>query len=266
MNRLMRYQGVVVGGFMANLAYPLSFFMTLITNLVYIIVLYFLWKAVYSGTLTLHDMTFHQTFIYVALGGSIIVLFRTGTDSQISWRILNGHISLDLAKPLDFQLMILAAEIGVLLMRGMVITLPSILAILVFAQGNMLLGINIAFFLLSLIGAFLLSFAIDFTVGLSAFYTESLWGISVSKEVLISFLAGGLIPLSFFPEEIRQVLYILPFQAIYNIPLQIATNASLFMSDYIRMIAVQAFWAILFAIGSRLVFARVIKRLTINGG
>jgi hypothetical protein len=32
------------------------------------------------------------------------------------------------------------------------------------------------------------------------------------------------------------------------------------------MLAVQAIWAILFVAGSRLVFARVIKRLTINGG
>jgi ABC-2 type transport system permease protein len=266
MNSLKRYQGIVLGSFMTNLAYPVSFFMTLITNLIYIVVLYFLWKAVYSGTLTLHGMTFHQTFIYVALGGTIIVLFQTWTDHHISWRILNGVISLDLAKPLDFQLMILASEIGMLLMRGVAITLPSILAILAFVQGDMLVGINIPFFLMSLVGAFLLIFAIDFTVGLTAFYTEALWGISASKEVLINFLAGGLLPLAFFPEGARQVLSVLPFQAIYSIPLQIATNASLSVNDYVKMIAVQAFWAVVFVAGSRLIFARVIKRLTINGG
>lgn len=266
MNGLNRYQGVVRGGFMGNLAYPLSFFMMFITNLIYISVLYFLWKAVYSGRPTLHEMTFHQAFIYVALAGSIVILFRTGADYHISWRVLNGYISLDLAKPIDFQLMILANETGMLFMRAAAITLPSILAILVFVQGDVLLGVNIPFFLLSLIGAFVLSFAIDFTVGLAAFYTEALWGISASKDVLISFLAGGLLPLSFFPEGARQILSVLPFQAIYSVPLQIATNASLSVDDYIKMIAVQVFWAVVFVAGSRLIFARVIKRLTINGG
>lgn len=266
MSILKCYRGIVIGRFMTNLAYPLGFFLTFIGNLVYIIVLYFLWKAIYGDTPTLHGMTFRQTFVYLTLAGSIVILFKTGADWSIARDILSGSIILDLTKPLDFQSMALAHEIGALLFNGLVITIPSMLVVLVFVGGDVLIGINIPFFLASLIGAFLLSFSIDFIVGLLAFYTESLWGISVAKEVLISFLAGALIPLPFFPQEIQRLLYLLPFQAIYSTPLQIATNATLATADYLGMIGIQVFWAILFIIGSRVIYSRVIKVLTVNGG
>jgi ABC-2 type transport system permease protein len=251
---------------MTNLAYPVGFFFTFLGNLIYIAILYFLWKAVYGTAETLHGMTFNQTFVFLTLAGSIIILFKTNADWIISARILSGGIVIDLTKPLDFQLQSLAHQFGTVLFNGLVITIPSMLVVMLLVPGEIPIGLNIPVFLVSLLGAYVLSFMLDFIVGLLAFYTESLWGVNATKEVLTSFLAGALIPLAFFPASLQQILQKLPFQAIYNVPLQIATNAALTPLDYLQMLGVQVFWIIVFALGSRLFYRHVIARLTINGG
>jgi ABC-2 type transport system permease protein len=263
---LTRYWFLVIGQFMTNLAYPVGFFFTFLGNLIYIAILYFLWKAVYGTSETLHGMTFNQIFVFLTLAGSIIILFQTNADRIISWRILSGGIVIDLTKPLDFQLKVLAEEFGTVLFNGLVITIPSMIVVLLLVPSEIPVGLNVPFFLVSLLGAYALSFMLDFIVGLLAFYTESLWGISATKDVLTSFLAGALVPLAFFPESMQQILRMLPFQAIYNVPLQIATNAALTPADYTQMLGVQLFWVILFVLGSRLFYRYVIARLTINGG
>lgn len=266
MRTLRRYWSLTIGQFMTNLAYPVGFFFTFLGNLIYIAILYFLWKAVYGDTEILHGMTFNQTFVFLTLAGSIIILFQTNADRIISWRILSGGIVIDLTKPLDFQLKALAEEFGTVLFNGLVITIPSMIVVLLMVPSEIPVGLNIPFFLVSLLGAYALSFMLDFMIGLLAFYTESLWGISATKDVLTSFLAGALVPLAFFPESMQQILRVLPFQAIYNVPLQFATNAALTPTDYVRMLGTQIFWIIAFALGSRLFYRHVIARLTINGG
>jgi ABC-2 type transport system permease protein len=266
MTTLRGYRRLVIGQFMTNLAYPVGFFFTFIGNLIYIAILYFLWKAVYGTSDVLHGLTFNQTFLFLTLAGSIIILFQTNADRSISWRILSGGIVIDLTKPLDFQLQRLAHEFGTVLFNGLVITIPSMIVAFLLVPNEILIGLNVPFFLVSLLGAYALSFMLDFMVGLLAFYTESLWGISATKDVLTSFLAGALVPLAFFPESMQQILRMLPFQAIYNVPLQIVTNPALTPADYVQMLGVQIFWVIVFTLGSRLFYHHVIGRLTINGG
>jgi len=103
-------------------------------------------------------------------------------------------------------------------------------------------------------------------VGLTAFYTESIWGISAAKDTIISALSGALIPLAFFPEAAQNVLKILPFQAIYNAPLQILTSSTLEPLGYLQLLAVQVFWVIVLYLLSRLYFRQAINKLVVNGG
>jgi ABC-2 type transport system permease protein len=103
---------------------------------------------------------------------------------------------------------------------------------------------GLIFFPLSLIFAFLISFCFDYFIGLIAFYTESVWGLSITKEIVITVFSGALIPLQFFPEAIRKVLLILPFQAIYHTPLMMVTRPGLGIDTYLPMLAVQLIWVV----------------------
>ena len=54
---------------------------------------------------------------------------------------------------------------------------------------------------------------------MSAFYTMSRY--NVIFVILADFLAGGYIPLPFFPEPFRKIAELLPFAAMQNMPLRI---------------------------------------------
>src|SRR5579859_1846200 len=266
MSRYLRYLHVVKASFMSAIIYPMGTFFTLIGNLVYITVVFFLWHSIYSGQDTLHGMTFNQTFIYLTLAGSVLILFKTYTDWAISSRILDGSIVTDLIKPLDFQAQTFAGALGFALVNGVLITLPSLVLMFVFFHGSFPIGINILFFPISLGLAFVMSFCLDYVVGLTSFYTQSLWGISITKEVIVSVLSGALIPLAFFPVGWQRVLQLLPFQAIYSIPLLIATSSQLQIADYFQLLLVQIAWTIVFLVLTRLFFNRAIRVLVVNGG
>jgi ABC-2 type transport system permease protein len=101
---------------------------------------------------------------------------------------------------------------------------------------------------------------------LFAFYTESIWGISATKEAIILFLSGAVIPISFYPSPLKEIMYMLPFQAIYDSPLRILINAGLKIDDCLFIIARQLLWVLIIIILCNLWYKKVIKVLTINGG
>ena len=113
---------------------------------------------------------------------------------------------------------------------------------------------------------YLVSFSIDYFIGLMGFYSESVWGLSMTKEIIVTFLSGALIPLQFFPEAIQQVLYWLPFQAIYHTPLMIFTRPDEGLDVYLPMMALQLFWAIVLFIAARLFYNQAVKVLRVAGG
>lgn len=252
--------------FLSGLVWRAHFIFTLISNLVYIVILYFLWRSIYGGSQTLNNMTFDQVFVYMTVTSSIFVLFRAWLDWDVSHRIISGAITTQLTKPLDHQFMMLADAFGMILNNALVITIPSLIVLFVVFRASIPIGWNALFFCLSLPLACMLSMLIDYTIGLTAFYTESLWGISTTKDIVVLVLSGGLVPLRFFPEGIRNVLVYLPFQAIYHTPASILTDPSLSLVDYASMLGVQAVWIVALLAISRLFFAQAVKAVTINGG
>ncbi len=260
------YLGIIKGNLISWLVYRFTFFFSLMGNLLYMALIFALWKSIYGAMTVIRGMTFNQTFIYLALAGSLFIVFSPGTDWNISNKIVDGSLIIDLLKPLDFQYMTLARIAGYSLFNILVITLPSLLVIFLAFGAEMKVGIGLLFFPIGWMMAFLISFAIDFAIGLTSFYTDAIWGISLSKNVIISLLSGALIPVQFFPDVVQNALKLLPFQAIYNIPMMMVTSPDLDVSAYWQALAVQAFWVLLLFVFSRWFYNRSFKRLTVSGG
>src|SRR5512140_1677713 len=109
---LKAYWAIIKGEVMIGAMYRASFIFTVLSNLLYIVLVYYLWSSIYRGATVIRGMTFEQTFVYLALGSSIFILFKTYSDWIISHRILDGSITVDLFKPIDFQLQMLSHAAG----------------------------------------------------------------------------------------------------------------------------------------------------------
>lgn len=251
---------------MMIVTYRFGFLFTFVGNLLYIVLIYFLWRSIYEGAETIRGMTFDQALVYLALASSIFVLLKTWTEWFMSHMIRDGSIAMELIKPVDFQLFMLFRTAGFVLCNLLLITIPSVLVLFLAFGVRIDTGIGLTFLPIALLFAFLISFNLDYVVGTSGFYTESTWGISMTKEIITKLLSGALVPLQFFPEAVQRVLALLPFQVIYHVPLTLITAANLTLADCLRLLATQVFWVVaLFAI-SRLFFSKALKVLTVSGG
>jgi ABC-2 type transport system permease protein len=266
MSQLRSYLALLRGSYMVGMIYRYGFLFTILGNIVYLSVSYFLWHSIYHNVGIIHGLTFDQTFLYVALGSAVFILLKTYVDWLISYEIREGMIAVYLTKPVDYQLYALFTSLGSGLMNLTAITIPTILLLTLVFKVHIAVGPGLIVFPLSLFLAFMISFNFDYLVGLMAFYNESIWGLTITKEVLITTLSGALIPLQFFPGAIQKILLALPFQAIYYTPLMMVTQPDQNWPVFLQMLAVQLFWLVVTFILTRLVYDQAVKVLRVSGG
>lgn len=237
-------------------------------NLVYLIIVYSLWKSIFASSPNqiVNGMTFKTTFIYLAMSKSMYTLFLSNTEWNISSSIIDGKIIMDFLKPMNYQLFYFLMYLGSVVFNFLFVFIPSIFFILFAVGKEENLGFKLVYFLVSLVLAMCISFIIDFFTGTVCFFTESTWGISILKEVIVLLLSGAIVPIPFFPDNLKRIVEVLPFHAIYNLPVQILTNSSQSRQDYLETIGIQIMWIIILFILSRLFYKRASKVLTINGG
>lgn len=260
------YWPVARAAYMIGLVYRFGFLFGIVGNLVYLGVAYYLWKSIYRYSDVIRGLSFNETFIYVALGSAIFILLKTYADWIIHYEIREGAIATYLTKPIDYQIYALFANFGALLMNLTAITIPTALVMLLVFKVRFAFGPGLFLFPFSLLLAFLISFSIDYFIGIFGFYSESVWGLSITKEIIVTVFSGALIPLQFFPDAIQRVLYWLPFQAIYHTPLMMITRPNQGLDVFLPTILVQLVWAILLFLLARLFYNQAIKVLRIAGG
>jgi ABC-2 type transport system permease protein len=231
------YFAILRGAFMIGLVYRFGFVFTIIGNILYMCVAYFLWRSIYENTTTIHGLTFNETFIYVALGSTVFVLLKTYADWIIAHEIEDGTISIYLTKPVDYQLYALSTSLGAVLTNLAAISIPTLLLLILVFKVTFPLGPGLLLFPVSLLLAF-----------------------------LISVLAGALIPLQFFPDALQKILLLLPFQAIYYTPLMLITRPNQGWDALLFMLAVQAIWVVILYALTRLFYNQAIKVLRVAGG
>lgn len=263
---MRKYLFITRNSMMASLTYRAHFLFMLLSNAVYIVVVYFLWKAIYGGAASLNGMSFDSAFLYLAMAMSLFVLMQCWTEWFMSNTIINGNIVVYFIRPMDYQVQLFFDQLGFLAINVLATALPTVLVLTLGFGAPLPLGWNLALFALAVLLGFAISFCVDYLVGLMGFYTQSIWGISMTKEVVVLLLSGALIPFAFFPPGIKDVLSWLPFQAIYNVPLRLLLEPGLGAPEILALLGTQLAWVAALILLSRLAFRRASRALTVNGG
>jgi len=263
---MSRYFAVARAGYMLGFVYRFTFLFTLIGNVVYLGVAYYLWNSIYRHAEVIRGMTFNETFLYVGLGSSVFVLLKTYTDWFLHGDIREGTIANYLIKPVDVGIYYMFSSLGVFLFNLTIITIPTFLLLAFVFKVHFTIGPGLLLFPISIFMAYLITFNIDYFIGLFGFYTESVWGLTTTKEIIVTVFSGALIPLQFFPEAIRKVLFWLPFQAMFHTPITMITHPDQSWDVFASMLAVQVFWVVALFVAGKLFYSRAVKVLRISGG
>lgn len=263
-----QYLALIRGSIMEGLAFRTGTIVSILGNLIYLVIIYYLWKAIYdsSPSDTVNGMTFHDTLVYLVLAAAMFNYLNTFVVWEIGRNYQSGALVEFLVKPIDYQVFLFFVSFGNSLVAFMITFLPTFVLVYLVTHGSFRLGVNLVFFLLSILLAMVINYCVDFFVGTVCLYTQSIWGVNIMKEVVVSLLSGATIPLAFFPERLRGIVDVLPFRAIYHMPLAILTESNMSMADYMGGIGIQLFWALFMILASKLFWKRSMQILTVNGG
>ena len=266
--KLRRYFSMTRAGMLEQLQFRLGSLVTVAGNLIYLVLIYFLWKAIFAsaGTDEVNGMTFSDTLIYLVLASALFSFMELYLVWYMGNDIQSGKIVLDLIKPIGYRKFLFWTQSGSLVMSFLMTFLPTFLVVYFLTDGVIHLGVNLLFFMVSVVFALTINFCIDFFIGTVCLYTQSIWGINIMKEVIVLLLSGATIPLAFFPDTLRRIVSYLPFQSIYNTPLTILIRNSMPLQETLTMLAVQLFWACVMLLLTSLFWSRSIRKITVNGG
>ena len=265
---LKKYLTLTRAGIIEALQFRLSSLIMVIGNLLYLIVVYFLWKAIYASvdTDTVNGMTFNDTLIYLVLATALCGFMEMYVVWEIGRNIQSGKIVLDLLKPMPFRRYMFWSYSGSFVTQFFLTFLPTFVIVAAVTHGAIPLGINLLFFIMAVVMAVSINYSIDFIVSTICLYTESIWGINIMKQVIVLLLSGATIPIAFFPEPLKSIVLYLPFQSIYNAPLSILLDGHPTAETVLPILGVQLFWVVVMNIVSRLFWNVSLRQITVNGG
>lgn len=223
-------------------------------------VLISLWHA--RPTLGGYDVTDAVTFSFISQG--LIEPIRIfGGSLDLTERIRNGDVAVDLHRPADLQGWWLADDVGraafAVISRG---APPMIGGALVFALRWPSVA-TWAAFAGAMVLAILVSFGLRYLISVTVFWLHDDRGVHGISLVTSMFFSGMIIPLVAFPGALGSVAGMLPWAALVQLP------ADVFLGKRTDLLAVYAFqgtWAVLLLGAGRLLTVAARRKLVINGG
>lgn len=224
------------------------------------------WTILFTQRPGAFGVSLGQMVTYGVLGVLMESLLDVGPEWYMSEQVRTGKIDTDLMKPVDFHGYLLAMASGEVLFNLGVLVIPGLVAAYLF------LGVRLptdaaaaGLFVVSVVLGFLVLFHIAFLLGSLSVVTLDIRSFAWAYYSLVGFFAGQFVPLWMFPQLLRRLAEVLPFQSVYYIPMSIYVG-TLEGAGALRAIGLQVLWAALLMVLSRWAWMRVHRRLVVQGG
>lgn len=174
--------------------------------------------------------------------------------------IRNGDLSSLLLRPLDPFHFYLSRRLGRKIFDVLLITPVVVLAALVIPELQFpLTPVRFVAFVISLIGAFLLSTLMGTFFGMISFWSTQSANLFGFWYGIGQFLSGWMAPLALFPDWFSQPASVLPFRSTLGLPVEILIGR-LDDGAILTGLLISLFWNIAFALLYRLLWRRGLAR------
>lgn len=215
-------------------------------------------------------MTFSATASYIWLQQAFLALFAAWMmENEIFDSIVNGNIAYELCRPVRIYNMWFSRSLANRISRAFLRCAPILFvaALLPAPYGLAAPASPLYFilFLLTLVLGLFVTVAFCMLVYVLTFFTISPQGLRIVFTSMVELLAGAIIPLPFFPDRLRQIMELLPFASMQNVPLRVYSG-SITGGELRRTILLQVFWLAILTIGGSTLCRYAEKKVTVQGG
>lgn len=227
-------------------------------------------RAFYEADASAFPMTFQATATYVWMQQAFLAIFAAWSlENEIFDSIRDGNVAYEICRPIDIYNMWFSRSTANRISRAFLRCVPILLvAAFLPAPYGMTLPPSVPaffWFLLAMGLGLLVAVAFCMLVYIVTFFTVSPTGVRMVAVSMVELLQGAIIPLPFFPDGIRQVMELLPFAAMQNVPLRVYTGDIAGQELYFAVL-LQVFWLIVMVAGGKALTRLALKRVVVQGG
>jgi len=224
-------------------SYRFEFGIWAILHPVRLVILYFLWSSIfnYSGAAALGGMTLSELIAYYVT--AVVLDTYVGVDRRLPEEIYKGDMVIAFIRPVTVFGRLLAHELANRSIAFLFHMLPTAVFAFFFLGYNI---VSVPYTALAMAAAFLgllINYELTFIIATTTFWTRAYYGTSTLKEGLLYLMSGWLIPLTFFPLIIQNILKFTPYPYIMFFPNTIFLGKYA-VSQALGIIAIQIFWII----------------------
>ena len=189
---------------------------------------------------------------------------QLSAQTEVLTAVWEGSVATRLLRPVSMFGDYIAEMVGGWMLRWATFSIPVLLL-------APILGVSIrpssaarlALFAASLLLSVAVATALDFLFALLVIRApENMWSLRMARESLTPLVSGGVIPLTLLPWSLGRVLAWFPFASTVAAPLRIYTGDG----DVLRLLALQAAWAVVLWITTRIAWQRSAPRMASFGG
>ena len=263
------YAAVALSGFKRYATYGVATAAGVFTNTVFGFIVAYTYAALWDERPHLGGYDLSQALTFVWLGQALlatVALFGGGFQDELQERIRSGDIAVDLYRPADLQLWWLASDLGraafQLLGRGIVPMVCGALAFELALPGSPLTWL---WFLLSVVLAVWVGFAVRYLVALAAFWLLDGAGLTLISGLLCMFFSGMVLPLNVFPGRLGEVAEALPWAAMLQVPADVFLGRDQ-GGAVVGALAFQAGWAVVLFAAGRALQSVATRKVVVQGG
>lgn len=261
---------IAAANLQVTMIYRMNFLMGIISTLIMFFVHYKLWETIYSvnGAEVIGEFTFKGMVIYIFTARVLYAMIHSfNLERKVSDEIKQGALSIYIVKPINYLFYNVSAllgksilQLGVSLLIFVVFFCFAVYDASLFDDPLKLLLFGIAMLLGSLI-----NLLIGYLFALTAFWIEQVDIMYVLKDMILNFISGVWVPLSFFPDTMQSILAYLPFKYLISFPIDIFLGHVRGSELYAGM-AIQVLWVAALFLAGDWIWRRGLKKYTSVGG
>jgi ABC-2 type transport system permease protein len=231
-------------------------------------------SAFYASGHGAPPITLPQSISYIWLGQAFLGLLPWNVDPEIAAMMRSGNVAYERLRPVDIYCYwfarALAWRTAATLLRAVPLLVATLMLFPLLALGDWSLRpppsfAALALFVLSMVAVLFMSSAITTLLNISVVWTVSGQGMNAITNSLVVILSGMVIPLPLFPDWARVFLFIQPLAGLVDIPYRIYFG-DLSGAAALGGVALQILWTLIFLGLGRMLIARTMMRVQVQGG
>ncbi|MGT2942155.1 ABC transporter permease [Streptococcus constellatus subsp. viborgensis] len=245
-----------------QLQYKSFFVATLIRTFIQVLVSIFVWKTIFFTQSQVNGYTLETFTTYIIFANLLGNLNSFSIGRDLSIMIVDGNITGELLYPYSLITSLFFQDFAVKIVE--IVKFIPILLVIPLLQGQLYLPnwqTGLLFLFSSLLGMFII-LLLDLGFSLTAFFTANTWGVLILRNGLFSLASGALLPLNFYPENIANILKLLPYSFAVNFPVNILLKRQV----NFELFWIQLAWIPILSAFIAFLWYQAKRRLVILGG